>query len=81
MKEYFGENISFYFEFVKFFQRLLIIPIIFGLLTELLDYIYEKEHKDSSPFESIYCIIVVLWAGAFYTLWKRKEYSIRYMYW
>ncbi|KRX08061.1 hypothetical protein PPERSA_02193 [Pseudocohnilembus persalinus] len=80
MKEYFGENISFYFEFVKFFQRLLVIPIIFGLLTELLDYIYDKEHKDSSPFESIYCIIVVLWAGAFYTLWKRKEYSIRYMY-
>ncbi|XP_054284644.1 anoctamin-10 isoform X2 [Macrosteles quadrilineatus] len=62
IREYFGESIALYFQFLGYYTYALVIPMVLGFLQLFI-----------SP-ENIawFCIINVLWASMFMELWRMK---------
>jgi len=50
----------------------LAILVVFGVITFLLDE-YFDEDVNTSPFETIYAMITILWASAFVGRWFNHE--------
>ena len=72
VKEYLGNNVEVYFDFIRFLQRWLVPPTIFGLLTILCNSLYGYT-ADNSPMDSIYALFVVLWGVFFVSQWEGHE--------
>ncbi|CAG8548784.1 11570_t:CDS:2 [Diversispora eburnea] len=66
LKNHYGEKIAYYFAFLQYYCRWLILPSIAGLLT----YFYSSEY--SIPFG----LFIVLWSIIFNEFWQRKEYEL-----
>lgn len=73
IKNYFGEKIAFYFEFLRYFQTSLLIPSIIGLVVFIVQ---KTKHENSLPvliLNIIYSVLMTIWAIVFLEIWKRKE--------
>ena len=64
IRNYFGEKVAFYFEFVQFSQKWLIVPTIIGICISLINY-YVEENVNNSPYQSIQSIFIIIWATSF----------------
>lgn len=72
MRNYFGENIAFYFVFLEKLQKWLIFPAILGLVTHFLNSSF-NENVAQSHFASFYSLIVVFWMALFNYFYERKQ--------
>ncbi|KAL4432748.1 hypothetical protein ABPG74_011569 [Tetrahymena malaccensis] len=76
IRNYFGDNISIYFAFVEFFQKQLLPLVGIGILIGILNNFFDYDSK-TSPFDSIYSAIVILWGSFFFATWKKHEKQIK----
>lgn len=76
---YFGEQTSFYFEFVNYLQKWLIASIVVGISVEIVNQSLNMSFANSQ-FELIYSVFIQVWASAFYCFWMRKEREISLRY-
>ncbi|CAD8125910.1 unnamed protein product [Paramecium sonneborni] len=74
-----GEQIAFYFAFLLYLIKNMLILVIFGLITFFLDEHY-KYDVTKSPFEPLYAALTVLWAAYFVSKWNQRqlEYQVKW---
>eukprot|EP01041_Mallomonas_annulata_P010589 gene10589-22100_t len=70
MKEYFGEKIALYFNFISHYVSWLILPAIIGIVLQLIVW---STGDFSHPVLSPFSVFIVLWAIIMLEVWKRKE--------
>ncbi|CAD8113710.1 unnamed protein product [Paramecium primaurelia] len=74
-----GEQIAFYFGFLLYLIKNMLILVVFGMITYSLDEYFDYD-VTKSPFEPLYAALTVLWAAYFVSQWnqKQKEYQVRW---
>ncbi|KAL4479988.1 hypothetical protein ABPG74_020504 [Tetrahymena malaccensis] len=75
IEDYYGENISSYFEFLDFYQKWLLYPAILGLITYALsNKFFPKQYL---YFYFFYTVFICIWSSLFYIYWKRYESELQ----
>ena len=77
IRTYFGENISIYFYYMSHYIKFLSIAAVIGGLAWYFDYADSGFHTNSSPYNSMYGLAIIVWANLMYIFWKRKENAMR----
>lgn len=72
LKDYLGPNIECYFDFVNFFQKWLIFPLIFGIITVAINSYYSYT-AENSPVDFLYAWAVMIWSVLFITRWEEIQ--------
>lgn len=80
IRNYFGEKIALYFEFLRYYQVSLFIPGLFGILVFVLQRVYNDDEPVVLAFNAIYSVFMTVWATVFLEGWKRKESSLSIMW-
>eukprot|EP00002_Diphylleia_rotans_P000743 TRINITY_DN1038_c0_g1_i6.p1 TRINITY_DN1038_c0_g1~~TRINITY_DN1038_c0_g1_i6.p1 ORF type:complete len:1264 (-),score=209.15 TRINITY_DN1038_c0_g1_i6:817-4608(-) len=75
IRNYFGNDVGFYFAWLDFYNTLLIVPAIYGAIT----YFQTWNHLYSN-FLVVYPLVIAVWGTLFIELWKRRSalYSYRW---
>ena len=73
IKNYFGEKIAFYFEFLRFYQTSLIWPSVLGLVVFIVQRTMKPSDDSVLVLNIIYSVFMTIWAIVFLEVWKRKE--------
>jgi len=71
IRDYFGEEEAFYFAWLGLYTRMLYIPAVVGLFTQLWN--INNGSINDSVVVPFFCLFLALWAILFNNLWKRKE--------
>lgn len=79
LKGYLGERCAYYFYFLSYLQKWLIIPAIIGLIVTIFNRAF-NEDVEESPFESLYSAFMVFWAACFVIFWEKKQNSLNYQW-
>lgn len=75
IKNYYGEKIALYFEFLKYFQLHLLIPGVLGLGVFIVQRVLEQNNPAVLACNGFYCLFIIIWSTIFIEIWKRKESS------
>jgi hypothetical protein len=87
IRNYFGEKVAFYYEFLSFYTMYLFILGIFGIITYIIQNQDGLESKSIEffhdlgftksrlviAFNTLYSFIVIIWSSVFLEHWKRRE--------
>lgn len=76
IRNYFGEKIALYFEFLRYFQVSLLVPGIVGLVVFIIQKIYDDQDPIVLSLNAIYSVFITIWATVYLEGWKRKESSL-----
>lgn len=74
IRDYFGEQIAFYFAFLQFYSKVLLIPASFGTFVFVWQLISGKTNVIGVP---ILGLIVAFWSTIFVEKWKQHESILR----
>lgn len=73
--EYYGEGVAFYFAFLAFYTRWLIIPSIIGFVVFCIQ-------MSTGRLDNYYCvpyaIMIMLWASFMLVFWRQKSSALAY---
>lgn len=58
-----------YFHFLLFLVRKMAFLVLIGMLTYALDEVFDED-VNTSPFETIYAMVVIVWGSLFVGQWK-----------
>uniref|UniRef100_A0A0A9W9V8 Anoctamin n=1 Tax=Lygus hesperus TaxID=30085 RepID=A0A0A9W9V8_LYGHE len=70
IRVYFGESIALYFQFLGFYTRSLVVPMLCGFLQMLMP----------SSFLPFFCILNIICASMFLEFWRRKCSELAYVW-
>ncbi len=73
--EYFGESIAFYFAWMSFYTRWLLLPSTVGLVYFCIQM---KSRKLDHPLGPIYSIFIMCWSSAFLVMWRQHCSELAY---
>eukprot|EP00656_Telonema_subtile_P001942 TRINITY_DN10841_c0_g1_i3.p1 TRINITY_DN10841_c0_g1~~TRINITY_DN10841_c0_g1_i3.p1 ORF type:complete len:726 (+),score=184.41 TRINITY_DN10841_c0_g1_i3:86-2263(+) len=73
IRDYFGEEIALYSEFVAFFTKQSVFCAVCGVIT----FFAQLVDGSNTLLTPVYCLVVSLWATVFCEGWKRHEASLR----
>ena len=77
LRNYYGEKIAMYFEFLRMLHTFLFYPSIFGIIVFSLQHSYEIDNNYLvKGFNIAYSILMTAWATVFNECWKQKEASL-----
>lgn len=68
----YGEQVGIYFAFLSYLIQNLSFLVVIGIVTYALDEIFDED-VNTSPFETIYAMVTILWGFAFVGLWQKKQ--------
>lgn len=74
IRDYFGEQIAFYFAFLQFYAKVLLIPAFFGSIVFVWQIIAGKTDVPLVPFLGL---LIALWSTIFIEKWKQHESILR----
>lgn len=77
IKKYLGEHSSLYFFFLTYLQKWTIYPAIIGVLVFLMNNIFNLS-VETSPFDSLFSLFMIVWGALFVAFWEKKEENIAY---
>ena len=77
IRDYYGEEIAFYFAWMDFLTKWLIFPGILGVIT-LLQRWYRGDNVDQDEYTPFYGLFCFLWAICYCRFWKRHEHRLAY---
>jgi len=78
IREYYGEEVAVYFEWLNFFLRWMIVPAAGGLVIRLFNTFYFEPSR--SPMSALFAIAMSIWAALFAINWKKHERSLRILW-
>lgn len=52
------------------------ILVFIGIVTYILDLVFDED-VNTSPFETVYAMIVIIWGSYIVGRWKQREQSLR----
>lgn len=74
IRDYYGEEIAIYFEWMNFFLRWMIGPAILGLVSWILNQFFFDPEK--SPLNAFFAIFMSIWSALFAINWRKHERSL-----
>ncbi|KAJ5072502.1 ngep-related [Anaeramoeba ignava] len=72
VRDYFGENVAFYFTYLGFYTKWLILLSIISIPFGIIQL---KQHTPAPPSALFYSFILAIWITVFIEFWKRKSYT------
>lgn len=76
-RRYFGEQVGFYFAFLRFYTRALIPPSIFGAVTYVIYWVDSRAYLLLVP---AFCLLLMIWSASFLEQWKGREATLRHVW-
>ena len=76
IRNYFGEKITMYFEFLRLYQISLLLPAIIGIVVFAIQKSFNEDNPAVLTVNAFYCIFITMWATVFLEQWKRRESSL-----
>ncbi|XP_028413837.1 anoctamin-8-like [Dendronephthya gigantea] len=78
IRDYFGEEIAFYFAWMSYFRWALCIPSVFGIFV----YFWRNPGitVDDNFLLPLYALFIVIWAVFFIVIWRRREAELSYIW-
>lgn len=74
IRDYYGEEVAMYFEWMNFFLRWVLPPGVLGLVSWILNnLLFDPE---SSPLNAFFAIAMSIWAALFSINWRKHERSL-----
>jgi len=74
IREYWGEEVAFYFAWLENYTTWLQIPAVVGIITIII------ENTVWKPIVMIYSFVIIMWATLFLEYWKRCHAEIAFMW-
>ena len=74
IKNYFGEKIAMYFEFLSFYTLMLIIPALFGVPVFIVDQIFDNQTPQMQTLNSLYAGVMIVWTQFYIDMWQQREH-------
>ena len=75
IRDYFGEQVALYFAFISMYTRWLVFPGLVGILVYCTQTDKEKAGQKSLL---AFCIMLMVWTGAFIKAWTRQDNALSY---
>jgi hypothetical protein len=79
-RSYFGEEAAFYFGFIAFYTRALLVPALMGLLSFIVNVVLSPSAYDSLVVPA-FSAAMALWPIAVTELWKRRSKALAHVWW
>ena len=76
MLNYFGEEVTMYFLYLKHYRYWLKFPAIGGIIIYFLRSSAYIEEQIEAPIEALYALAVVIWATLYVICWKRRSNTL-----
>lgn len=74
IRDYYGEEVAIYFEWMNYFLTNMMLPGALGLVFYILNqFFFEPE---SSPLNAFFAIVMSIWSAIFAINWNRHERSL-----
>ena len=80
IKNYFGEKVALYFEFLRFFQVSLLVPSILGLVVFIVQKSMNQDDDAVLVLNIVYSVFMTVWATVYLEYWKRREAALAIMW-
>ncbi|OMJ91300.1 hypothetical protein SteCoe_6192 [Stentor coeruleus] len=80
IRNYFGEKIALYFEFLRYYQVSLLLPAFIGLGVFIVQRLLNDEHIVVQILNAAYSVFMTIWATIYLEGWKRREASLSIMW-
>jgi len=78
IRDYYGDEIAIYHEWMKSFQRYLIWPGLLSIVVSILNNtVYTSEN---SPVSALFSLMMTFWGIFFLINWKRHQKSLNYLW-
>ena len=77
IRDYYGEEIAFYFAWMSFLTKWLIFPGILGVIT-LVQRWWRQDTIDEDEYTPFYGLLCFLWAIVYSRFWQRQEHRLAY---
>ena len=76
IRNYYGEKIALYFEFLRYYQCSLVLPAAFGIVVFVVQRLAGKDDQLVLVLNAVYSVFMSMWATVFLEGWRRKEASL-----
>jgi hypothetical protein len=73
IKNYYGEKIALYFEFLRYYQTSLLLPGLIGLGVFIVQRLFHEDSVQVLSLNAFYSVFMTIWATIYLEGWKRKE--------
>lgn len=75
IKDYYGENIAIYFEWLNFYMLWLSVPAVLSILLVMRANFSGISLEENYSY-SLYSFFIVIWGTLFSKYWKRKSAAL-----
>ena len=79
IRDYYGEEIGFYFAWMGYLSLWLCVPAVIGVCCDLLR-TYRNDTIDEDEYTPFFSVFMFLWAVLFTRYWNRYEISLAYQW-
>ena len=79
IREYYGDEIAIYFEWMNSFLVSIRTPALLGLSCRILNSVFYEDVSES-PLNALFSIFMAFWGALFSINWKRKQRSLRILW-
>lgn len=79
IREYYGEDIGIYFEWMNYFLSSMFIPGVLGLLVWILNQSF-FENPAKSPLNALFSIFMAFWGALFSIYWSVHQRSLKILW-
>lgn len=76
IRNYYGEKLALYFEFLRYHQCSLLFPALIGIAVFVIQRVFDSQSSQVLALNAFYSIFMTIWATAFLEGWKRKEAAL-----
>ena len=73
VRNYYGEKIALYFEFLRYYQTSLLLPGLVGLIVFVIQRVFDEHSPQVLALNAFYSVFMTIWATIYLEGWKRKE--------
>ena len=73
IRNYFGEKIAMYFEFLSHYTIYLVWPGLIGLVMFILDFIFDADSEERRYSQFAFGLVLIIWSTVVYETWSRKQ--------
>ena len=79
MREYYGDKVAIYFEWMNFFLIWIGLPAAVAVVIKCCNLMF-FEDVSKSPLNAAFSLVMALWASLFVVCWKRHQKSLKILW-
>ena len=80
VRDYFGEKIGFYFEYLNHYIRYLGVPAVLGIVVFFINIFLENTTAAARALNIIFAVLIVVWSSVMFEMWKRRQFKLSFIW-